>query len=66
MGDIAHLKGAVEKLSPDEQAEFRAWFIARDAEQWDEQIAADLKAGRLDPLIAEAKAERAAGRLREL
>jgi hypothetical protein len=66
MGDISQLKAAIETLSPQEQAEFRDWFLERDAQLWDEQIADDLKAGRLDALIAEAKADRAAGRVRDL
>ena len=66
MGSISHLKGEIEKLSPAEQAEFRNWFIARDNDQWDQQIAADLDAGKLDDLIAEAIAERAAGKSRDL
>ena len=66
MGDIADLKGEIEKLSPVEQAEFRAWFLARDQDAWDAQIASDLQAGRLDAMIAEAFSERAAGKSRDL
>ena len=58
MGDIADLKGEIEKLSPVEQAELRAWFLARDQDAWDAQIASDLQAGRLDAMIAEAFSER--------
>ena len=53
-------------LSPRELAEFRAWFIEFDLRVWDEQIEADLKAGKLDGLIAEALAEYKAGKAREL
>jgi len=66
MGNITQLKAEVEKLSPAELAEFRAWIIERDAHVWDQQIAADLRAGRLDALIADAKKDRAAGRVRDL
>ena len=66
MGSISHLKGEVEKLSPSEQAEFRTWFLTRDNELWDSQIAADLQAGKLDQMIAEAIAERSSGQSREL
>jgi hypothetical protein len=66
MGSITHLKGEFENLSPEEQAEFRAWLSARDAQSWDEQIAADSAAGRFDQMIAEAITERAAGKSREL
>ena len=66
MGSISHLKGEVEKLSPSEQAEFRAWFLARDYELWDTQIASDLQAGKLDQMISEAIADRAAGKSHDL
>ena len=55
MGDIAQLKGEIEKLNTADQAKLRDWFIARDNEVWDQQIAADLAAGKLDDLIAEAR-----------
>lgn len=37
-----------------------------DAQAWDRQIAADLKTGKLDSLINEARAEFKAGKAREL
>jgi hypothetical protein len=37
------------------------WFIEFDARGWDEQIEADLEAGRLDGLIAEAMDDYRAG-----
>ena len=38
----------------------------QDWKAWDTQIAADAKAGKLDHLVSEAKAEYAAGRARKL
>ena len=38
--------------------------VERDNQLWDEEIARDLAAGKLDELIAEAKAELAAGKAR--
>ena len=55
--DLSQLKCELEKLNPAVQAEFRAWFIARDYDQWDTQIAYDLDAGKLDGLISEAGPE---------
>jgi hypothetical protein len=66
MGIIEEIKGRIEGLSEAEQVELRAWFVERDNQRWDEEIARDLAAGKLDKLIAEAKAERAAGKAREL
>ena len=66
MGDIAEIKGRIGTLSANEQAELLAWLIERDHQSWDEQIARDQKSGKLASLIAEAKADRAAGKAREL
>jgi hypothetical protein len=66
MGIMEEIKGRIESLSAAEQAELRAWFVERDNQLWDEEIASDLAAGKLDRLIAEAKADRAAGKAREL
>ncbi len=66
MGDIAEIKGRIETLSAEEQAEILAWLIERDHQNWDEQIARDQKSGKLASLIAEAKLDRAAGKAREL
>ena len=66
MNHVEQLEKKVQSLSPQELAEFRAWFIEFDARVWDEQIEADVKAGKLDGLIAEALAEYKAGKAREL
>ena len=66
MGDIADIKGRIETLTSDQKAELLAWLIERDHQDWDGQIARDQKTGRLASLIAEAKADRAAGKAREL
>ncbi len=66
MDDLDDIKTRVEHLTPMQQAEFRAWFLERDHRDWDAQIASDLKAGKLNDLIAEAKADRDVGRTRDL
>ena len=66
MKEIEQLENKVRGLSPRELAEFRAWFIEFDSRVWDEQIEADLKAGKLDGLIADALAEYKAWKAREL
>ena len=38
------------------------WFAELQADQWDEQIERDAKAGKLDKVIAEAKTAHNAGR----
>lgn len=66
MGIIEDIKGRIEQLSDSEHAELRAWFIERDHERWDAQIAGDLTSGKLDDMISEAKAARAEGKARVL
>lgn len=57
MSEVEQLELRVSNLPPKDLAQFRAWFLEFDARQWDQQIEADLKAGKLDSLIAEARAE---------
>ncbi|MDH4084000.1 MAG: hypothetical protein OEY60_17100 [Nitrospira sp.] len=57
MSEVEQLEQRVSNLPPQDLAQFRAWFLEFDARMWDEQIEADLKAGKLDALIAEARAE---------
>jgi hypothetical protein len=66
MSEVKQLEQKVRSLSPEELAEFRAWFIEYDWQLWDQQMEADLKAGKLDKLIAEARADFNAGKAREL
>jgi hypothetical protein len=63
---VKELQEAVAKLSREELAEFRDWFIEYDWDEWDKQIASDVDAGRLDHLIEEARGDIAAGKIREL
>ncbi len=62
MSAIEELKAAVQRLSPEDRAAFRTWFAEFDAVEWDRQLEADVAAGRLDWLAAEALADRQAGR----
>jgi hypothetical protein len=62
MSTVEELEAAVQRLSPEERAAFRAWFAEFDANEWDRQLEADVTAGRLDWLAAEALADRQAGR----
>jgi hypothetical protein len=66
MSSVEEIQSAIVSLAPEEYARLRAWFIERDWEQWDQQIAADAQAGKLDFLIAEAMAEKTQGHLRDL
>ena len=66
MSEVEQLEQRIEKLSPEDLALFRAWFLEFDARLWDAQIEADSKAGKLNGLISEALADYRAGKAREL
>lgn len=66
MGKIELLEKQIRELSSDELAELRQWFAEFDAELWDRQMEADVKAGRLDRMAEEALQEFAAGRTKPL
>jgi len=60
VGKVEQVEQAVLELSPEELAIFREWFREFDAEAWDRQIEADIRAGKLDALAnAALKAHRA-------
>ena len=54
MSTVEEIEAAIQQLSPDDMAAFRAWYAEFDAAAWDRQIAADDAAGRLDWLVQEA------------
>jgi hypothetical protein len=62
MTSVRAIEAAVEQLAPEQRAEFRAWFEAFDAHEWDMQMEQDLQSGRLDWLAEEALGDLAAGR----
>ncbi|MFZ1103097.1 MAG: hypothetical protein WAN86_09715 [Hyphomicrobiaceae bacterium] len=61
MSKIEDIQEAIEQLSADDLARFREWFEEFEARLFDEQIERDVKAGKLDKLIAEARANYKAG-----
>jgi len=61
MSKVSSLEKQVQQLSPEELAEFRRWFAEFDAQLWDRQFAADVKAGKLDALADKALRAHAAG-----
>lgn len=50
MSKIEAIEQQIENLTPDELAAFRSCYLAFDAEAWDHQFEADVKAGKLDAL----------------
>lgn len=59
---IEDIEKAVERLSPEELARFRAWFEEFDARMFDEKVARDSRSGTRDKVMAEAQASHEAGR----
>ena len=62
MTTVEVIEQQVKKLSPEELAEFRNWFLAYEWEGWDRQLERDVKAGKLDELMHKAREHRADGR----
>lgn len=54
MGKVEKIEQQVQALSPEELAQFRAWFLEFDWAVWDRQIGRDVRAGRLDALAEQA------------
>jgi hypothetical protein len=66
MGKVESIEQQVAALRPDELANFRQWFTAFDADAWDQQISADVDAGRLDALAEAALAQHRDGQTKSL
>lgn len=66
MSTVTEIREAIEKLPPDQ-----AWDLAHELRDyfealWDKQFEDDVKAGRLDALIARAREQHASGQTRSL
>ena len=66
MTRLEQLERSVAALSDDELRRFSAWFDEMRWQRWDSRLENDVRTGRLDRLIADAKAEIAAGKTRPL
>jgi len=66
ISQVEMLEQTVKKLSPDELAAFRSWFIEFDAAEWDRQIEMDSAIGKLDNLVQKAVDEHKAGKTKRI
>ena len=66
MGRVEKIESQIKELAPEELAALREWFTNYDAEAWDRQMEADVKAGRLDALAERALQDHRAGRSMKL
>lgn len=62
--NLLEIETAVSQLSPAQLADFRTWFAEFEAQRWDQQLEADVAAGRLDALADEALQDLRKGRTR--
>ncbi|HEY4232564.1 MAG TPA: hypothetical protein VGM76_04005 [Lacipirellulaceae bacterium] len=63
---VQELENAIRQLSPDEFARLAIWLDEYRADQWDQQIEADVRTGRLDEAGRRADADFEAGRCNPL
>lgn len=63
---LQELEAAVSHLPAEELAAFAKWFEDFIADAWDQQLEADIQAGRLDAAAQQADDEFTAGRCRPL
>jgi hypothetical protein len=66
MGKLEIIEGQIKELSREELAQLREWLVRFDAEVWDRQFEADVKAGKLDALAENALRDHLAGRSTKL
>ena len=62
MGKLEQLEQQIQNLSKEELAQFRAWFLEFDWENWDRQLECDVAAGKLDALGEKALRDHASGK----
>ncbi|OIP92672.1 MAG: hypothetical protein AUK55_09185 [Syntrophobacteraceae bacterium CG2_30_61_12] len=66
MAGLEELEKSIANLPDEEYGQFRRWFLERDWERRDRQIAEDARAGKLDFLVKEALDAKKEKKLREL
>jgi hypothetical protein len=66
MNPVEKIESQIAALSSTDLAALRKWFAEFDASAWDRQFEADVKAGRLDRLAADALRDHAVGQSKEL
>jgi len=66
MKRVEKLENEIAELSPQEFSALRDWIIKFDADAWDRQFEADVKAGNLDAAAKRAFEDDAAGRSKRL
>lgn len=63
MTKVQEVQNTIQQFSPEEFNELMAWMEEKRARAWDEQIARDAQAGKLDALAKRAKEHVKAGQV---
>jgi len=66
MSKVKALGIQIQELTPEELKAFREWFTKFDADNWDQEFEADVKAGKLDAMANRALRDHHAGRSTKL
>ena len=66
MSTVDEIKAAIEQLTFEERAELARWLHGWESDEWDREMVADAKAGKLDKLLKEVDEDIKAGRLQDL
>ncbi len=66
MSKVDEIKAEIERLPEGQVAELYRWLTEKDWANWDAQIEADSRNGKLDFLISEARREKANNQLKDL
>ena len=66
MTKLEQIQSSIEGLSSSDVARLREWIDELDARLFDEKIQRDAKAGKLDDVLAKARANMRAGRGEDL
>jgi hypothetical protein len=66
MSTVTEIQDAITKLQREDQRELSRWLRELCADAWDDQLEEDIRAGRLNHLIAQAEDDIAAGRTKPL
>ncbi len=66
MTTLQEIQDAAGRLTVEDRSELCKWLLEQDAEAWDQEIEADVQAGKLDFLAEEALQEYRTGKTRKL
>lgn len=66
MSKVEQIEQQIQALDPTELRQLLDWLVEFDANVWDQQLEADINAGKLDAFAEKALRDHAAGRTTEL